>query len=364
MAWLEGGGVLLVRCLQTTAVMGLCWLLAVSTVEAAEFETVILKDGQRVTGEIVAERATALYVDLGYDILRIPKDQILRRAKVDDSGPGAKSPVRASVLDTSGFYTTGVMKPSAVKELVDKFGEAVISIETPSGKGSGFIINKEGYAITNDHVVQGESRISAILYVNVPGGFSRRRIEDVEIIALNPFFDLALLKLPLPADLKPSHVVLGNGEDVNAGDVVFAVGNPLGLERSVTQGIVSNRSRSLEGQIFLQTDTAINPGNSGGPLFNQRGEVIGVTSRGFHAAFADNLGFAIPVYYVKEFIHHREAFAYDKANPNSGYRYLDPPRRQVASQPEGLKERASGAKKPVKPAGNPARRAGQREATR
>ena len=111
------------------------------------------------------------------------------------------------------------------------------------------------------------------------------------------------------------------------------------------QGIVSNRSRSLEGQLFLQTDTAINPGNSGGPLFNQRGEVIGVTSRGFHAAFADNLGFAIPVSYVKEFIHHREAFAYDKANPNSGFRYLDPPRRQIASQPEGLKARSSGDKK-------------------
>ena len=352
------------RCLRTTAVMGLCWLSAISALEAAEFETVILKDGQRVTGEIVAEKTTAVYIDLGYDILRIPRDQILRRAKVDDSSPSPKSTARASELETSGFYTTGVMKPSPVKELVNKFGEAVISIETPSGKGSGFIINKEGYAITNDHVVQGESRVSAILYVNVPGGFSRRRLEDVEIIALNPFFDLALLKLPLPADLKPSHVVLGSGEDVNAGDAVFAVGNPLGLERSVTQGIVSNSSRSLEGQLYLQTDTAINPGNSGGPLFNQRGEVIGVTSRGFHAAFADNLGFAIPISYVKEFIHHREAFAYDKANPNSGYRYLDPPRRQIASQPEGLKQRESGATKPVKPAGEPSRRAGQVEATR
>jgi serine protease Do len=347
-----------------SAVMGLCLLLASPVIEAAEFETVILKDGQRVTGEIVAERATALYVDLGYDILRIPRDQVLRRVKGDGSGAVVKTAARASALDTSGFFTTGMMKPAAVKELVDKFGEAVISIETPSGKGSGFIINKEGYAITNDHVVQGESRISAILYVNVPGGFSRRRIEDVEIIALNPFFDLALLKLPLPADLKPNHVVLGSGEDVNAGDAVFAVGNPLGLERSVTQGIVSNRSRSLEGQLYLQTDTPINPGNSGGPLFNQRGEVIGVTSRGFHAAFADNLGFAIPVYYVKEFIHHREAFAYDKANPNSGYRYLDPPRRQIASQPEGLKPQAKGQKQPGKPAGEPARRAGQPENTR
>ena len=132
------------------------------------------------------------------------------------------------------------MKPLPVKELVNTFGEAVISIETPSGKGSGFIINKAGFAITNAHVIQGETRISAILYQNAAGGFTRRRIEDVEIIALNPFVDLALLKLPLPADLKPSHVILGNGEEVNAGDSVFAVGNPFGLERSVTQGGVSN----------------------------------------------------------------------------------------------------------------------------
>ena len=211
----------------------------------------ILKDGQRVVGEIVAERPTALYVDLGYDILQ---DSAGSGPAASQGRRGARRAPRTSrralELDASGFYTSGVLKPSPVKELVSKFGEAVISIETPSGKGSGFFINKDGYAITNDHVIQGESRVSAILYVNVPGGFSRRRIEDVEIIALNPFVDLALLKLPLPADLKPSHVILGNADDVNAGDTVFAVGNPLGLERSVTQGIVSNRSRSLEGPAF------------------------------------------------------------------------------------------------------------------
>jgi serine protease Do len=342
------------RSLATCALISLIALCASRALDAGEFETVLLKDGQRVTGEILSEKSNAVYVDLGFDILRIPKDQILRREKgLAAATPGPKVAARGNELDASGFFTTGLMKPSPVKELVGKFGEAVISIETPSGKGSGFLINNEGYAITNDHVVQGESRVSAILYVNVPEGFTRRRIEDVEIIALNPFFDLALLKLPLPPDLKPSHVILGSGDDINAGDPVFAVGNPLGLERTVTQGIVSNRSRSLEGQRYIQTDTAINPGNSGGPLFNQRGEVIGVTSRGVGAAFADNLGFAIPVSYVKEFIHHREAFAYDKANPNSGYRYVDPPRRQIASRPDGLITRA-GAKKTAKPPGSSA----------
>jgi serine protease Do len=312
-------------------------LIACRTAYASGFETVILKDGQRVVGEVVAEKSNALYIDLGYDLLRIPRDQVLRRTKINEPEVGHRSPSPGVEPDASGFYTTGVLKPSGVKDLVGKYGEAVISIETPSGKGSGFIINADGFAITNAHVIQGETRVSAILYLNSPGGLTRRRIEDVEIVALNPFFDLALLKLPLPRDLKPNHVVLGSGEDVNAGDAVFAVGNPLGLERTVTQGIVSNRSRDIEGQIFLQTDTAINPGNSGGPLFNQRGEVIGVTSRGAHAAMADNLGFAIPVNYVKQFLHHREAFSFDKANPNSGYRYPDPPRRLVAGRPEGLK---------------------------
>jgi serine protease Do len=300
------------------------------------FETVILKDGQRVTGEVVAEKQNALYIDLGYDLLRIPRDQIARRTKVDEAVQQSVSSPRGIEADSSGLFSTGLLRPSPVKELVSKFGEAVVSIQTPSGQGSGFIVNKEGYTITNAHVIQGETRISAILYQNVPSGLARRRVEDVEIVAINAFFDLALLKLPLPSDLKPNCVVLGNGDDVNTGDAVFAVGNPLGLERSVTQGIVSSRSRNLQGQLYLQTDTAINPGNSGGPLFNQRGEVIGVTSRGARADVADNLGFAIPVGYVKEFLRHREAYSFDKTNPNSGYRYLDPPRRLRPGPPKGL----------------------------
>jgi serine protease Do len=300
------------------------------------FETLILKDGQRVTGEVIAEKQNALYVDLGYDLLRIPRDQIVLRTKLDEVAHAAVSAPHGIEADPSGLFSTGVLKPSPVKELVSKFGEAVVSIETPSGKGSGFIVNKDGYTITNAHVIQGETRISAILYQNMPSGLMRRRVEDVEIVAINPFFDLALLKLPLPTDLKPNNVVLGNGDDVNTGDAVFAVGNPLGLERSVTQGIVSSRSRNLQGQLYLQTDTAINPGNSGGPLFNQRGEVIGVTSRGARADMADNLGFAIPVGYVKDFLRHRDAFSFDKTNPNSGYRYLDPPRRVRPDPPIGL----------------------------
>jgi len=311
--------------------------LAGEHVKAAP-EVIELKDGHQVIGEVVTEKPGALYVDIGFDVLRIPKDQVVRRGK--PGSPAAPVVARGAESDASGFYSVGALKPAPVKDLVEKYGEAVISIETPSGKGSGFLINDEGYAITNDHVIQGETRISAILYQNVAGGLARRRIEEVEIVALNPFFDLALIKLPLPKDLKLNHVVLGSLDDVNAGEGVFAVGNPLGLERSVSQGIVSNRNRNLEGQIYLQTDAAINPGNSGGPLFNLRGEVIGVTSRGARKDIAESLGFAIPINYVKDFLRNREAFSFDKGNPNSGYRYVDPPRRLRSGTPPGAKSAA------------------------
>jgi serine protease Do len=107
----------------------------------------------------------------------------------------------------------------------------------------------------------------------------------------------------------------------------------LGLERSVSQGILSSLNRNFQGLIYLQTDAAINPGNSGGPLFNMKGEVIGVTNMGFSASSADNLGFAIPINYVKDFLRNRGAFAFDKDNPNTGHRYLDPPRRLRAGGP-------------------------------
>ena len=124
---------------------------------------------------------------------------------------------------------------------------------------------------------------------------------------------------------------LGSLDDLNAGDGAFAVGNPLGLERSVSQGIISTLNRNFEGLVYLQTDAAINPGNSGGPLFNMKGEVVGVTNMGFRGT--DNLGFAIPIPYVKDFLRNREAFAFDKDNPNTGYRYLDPPRRMRPGRP-------------------------------
>ncbi len=301
--------------------------------QAADQEVLVLKDGQQVTGQIVAEKPGTLFVDLGFDVIKVPKDQVIERRKATEPPRELPHPSDGapSDPDPSNFYRSASLKPKPVNELVKEFGEGVVSIETPSGLGSGFIVNDEGYLVTNNHVIEGETRISVVLYQNTEKGLIRKRIENVEIIALNPFVDLALLKLPPQTDLKLRPVFLGSLQELNAGDGVFAVGNPLGLERSVSQGIISTLNRNFEGLIYLQTDTAINPGNSGGPLFNLKGEVIGVTNMGFRGA--DNLGFAIPINYVKDFLRNREAFNYDKDNPNTGYRYVDPPRRRRAGKP-------------------------------
>jgi serine protease Do len=326
----------------TKLLLSLCafFVLRAARVEAQD-ELLALKDGHQIIGQVVVEKADALWVDLGFTVIRVPREQIAERRKPDeatkltavDSGPKLDA-------DPSGFFRAADLKAKPVKDLVREFGEAVVQVETPSGLGSGFIVNDDGYLVTNNHVVEGETRIAVVLYQQTESGLTRKRIEEVEIVALNPFVDLALLKIPAQKGLKLKPVYLGTLDDLNAGDGVFAVGNPLGLERSVSQGIISTLNRNFEGLIYLQTDAAINPGNSGGPLFNLKGEVVGVTNMGFRGT--DNLGFAIPITYVKDFLRNRDAFAYDKDNPNTGYRYLDPPTRRRAGRPN-LGEKAKAA---------------------
>jgi len=124
--------------------------------------------------------------------------------------------------------------------------------------------------------------------------------------------------------------MLGDTDLLGVGERVFAVGSPLGLERTVTEGIVSTKTRQMQGELYLQTTTQINPGNSGGPLFNLRGEVIGVTN--MKIVFGEGLGFAIPIDSVKYFLNHRDAYAYDNDNPSNAYRYLPPPGKGQPAQ--------------------------------
>ncbi len=158
--------------------------------------------------------------------------------------------------------------------------------------GSGFIINSEGYIITNNHVVDGADEIQ----VMVDG----KQKYDGKIVGSDPKTDLAVIKISAPN--LPS-ATLGDSSQVQVGDWVMAVGNPFGLDHTVTAGIVSAKGRVIGAgpyDDFIQTDASINPGNSGGPLFNLKGEVVGVNTA--IVAAGQGIGFAIPINIVKDLV--------------------------------------------------------------
>ena len=285
-----------------------------------------LKTGQKIEGEVLKERPGELVVDVGVDVVRIPTSEIKSRTGTSTRTATDESSSRDQM------YHSAELPVRSIKELAQTYGEGVVLVQTPGGLGSGFVINDRGYCVTNYHVVEKETRIAVtIFHKTEKGEFDRRRIDDVKIIALTPHNDLALLQIPEQKDLKFQSVHLAAKNDLREGDEVFAIGNPLGLERSVSQGIISTRNRNFDGQLYIQTTCQINPGNSGGPLFNLRGEVVGVTN--MKLLFGEGLGFAIPVAVLKQFLDNRDAFAFDKTSPNTGFRYLDPPRRRNGANP-------------------------------
>jgi serine protease Do len=292
-------------------------------------DTVQLKDASAVTGKILAEKADSLVVDVGYTALVIPRSAITSVSKA--TAATAVAVANPSSTATGQFYsaTTKVAVPRDVSSLVKQIGEAVVQVKTPGGLGSGFFINDDGYLITNFHVIEGETEISVEVYHQKNGQLDRETYKQVKIIAINKFHDLALLHIEDKNAGKFKSVTLGSADALNVGDGVFAVGSPLGLERTVTQGILSTKTRQLEGELYLQTSAQINPGNSGGPLFNLAGEVVGVTN--MKISFGEGLAFAIPVDLVKSFLDHRDAFAYSTDNPNNPFRYLEPPSRTKQS---------------------------------
>ena len=291
-------------------------------------DTIQLKGNDALTGKILTEKPDAVVLDVGYTVLVVPRSAIVNISQASNALARLKATVNPllSVNAPAQFYYTGGGHAPAmrdVQEIVKQIGEAVVQVRTPSGLGSGFFINPDGYLITNFHVIQGDTEISVEVYRRVDGQLDREVYKKVRIVAINKFQDLALLKIEDKNAPRFKYVTLGNSDALSVGDPVFAIGSPMGLERTVTEGILSTKTRELEGQLYLQTTAQINPGNSGGPLFDMAGNVIGVTN--MKIMFGEGLGFAIPVELVKNFLNHRDAFAYSTDNPNTPYRYLEPP---------------------------------------
>ncbi|MCL4477913.1 MAG: DegQ family serine endoprotease [Deltaproteobacteria bacterium] len=159
--------------------------------------------------------------------------------------------------------------------------------------GSGFIINKDGYILTNNHVIAGMSDIKVIT--------DNGDQYTAKVIGTDPKTDIALLKIDPKKALDVAY--LGDSSKVQVGDWVVVIGNPFGLDHTVTAGIISAEGRRLSNESnydqFLQTDAAINRGNSGGPVFNLKGEVIGISTAIIAPSIGQGIGFAIPINVAK-----------------------------------------------------------------
>ncbi|MGB5056775.1 MAG: trypsin-like peptidase domain-containing protein [Nitrospirales bacterium] len=174
------------------------------------------------------------------------------------------------------------------------------TFEVPQGSGSGFIWNRQGHIVTNYHVIYGADSIQVVL--------DDQSTRDARIIGVDPDHDLAVLQITGKTDtLMPLEI--GTSQDLRVGQRVLAIGNPFGLDHTLTTGVVSALGRSIKSvndrtiENAIQTDAAINPGNSGGPLLNSAGELIGVNTQivSPSGAYA-GIGFAVPVDIVKRVV--------------------------------------------------------------
>jgi S1-C subfamily serine protease len=228
-----------------------------------------------------------------------------------EAGPSPSAPAafqtgkRMSINEIYRSSAPGVVHietTTRVQAPTDFFGNPFGTNQTQRALGSGFVIDKAGHVVTNYHVVRGASAIQV--------SFSNNERYKAKLIGADPSTDIAVLRVGVKARaLKP--LPLGNSDVVRVGDQVIAIGNPFGLDRSVTAGIVSAVQRRIEAPNQLsiahviQTDAALNHGNSGGPLLNAQGQVIGVNAQietGGQGQGNVGIGFAIPVNTVKDVV--------------------------------------------------------------
>jgi S1-C subfamily serine protease len=240
---------------------------------------------------------------LGGLVVAIVVAILLATGAIDTGKRAPSPPVIAPAAPDQPSNATSSGK--SVHEIYVEDGPGVVFIQSQSGTGaatgSGFVLDKRGYILTNAHVVEGAST------VQVAFDDSGNNLIDARIVGSDPSTDLAVLKVdPSKAPLRP--LELGDSDKAQVGDPVVAIGNPFGYSRTVTTGIVSAKQRRIDApngfQIdnVIQTDAAINPGNSGGPLLDAYGRVIGINSQiatgGSQGSVG--IGFAVPVNTAKQ----------------------------------------------------------------
>lgn len=216
-------------------------------------------------------------------------------AKIDTSNADINSKINSLTENLMKTQTDLTKQISALKAtassdfsgIIEQSVKGVVTIKTDISQGTGFIITENGYVVTNAHVLSQAKYANAVL--------SNQNVRPMDLIGYSANLDIALLKIEgTYEDLE-----LANSNDIKVGEKVIAIGNPLGLSFSVTEGIVSATDREGINNLpyYIQTDAALNPGNSGGPLINKQGQAIGINN---FKASAENIGFALESNYIKQ----------------------------------------------------------------
>ncbi len=291
-------------------------------VRADGVEVLDLGNGCRIQGRVLRTTEQTVFVDVGYDVLKVPVAAVLRRETMDGNRSGG--------IVREKLWARAELPERSVAEGAKVMGEAVVKIEAAGGQGSGFVTHADGWVVTNFHVVEREVEVDVVVYSLGKNGFEPRTVRKCKVAAINPDMDLALVKMEAPADLALKTIFLGDSDGMQVGDTVYAIGAPIGLDRTVSSGIISVTNRTFEGRCHFQITTPINPGNSGGPLFNLRGEVVGVNSAGYRGF--QGLNFAIPAKYVIDFLNNRDAFALDTTRSENGVHYLPAPKKPASTK--------------------------------
>lgn len=241
-------------------------------------------------------RATLLILTIGMFAWYFSPEILYRIGRVEAAPRevtprGTLHPDEQSNIDIFERWKASVVYISTHDRVVDFWTRNVMSV--PRGTGSGFIWDESGHVVTNWHVVAGAAEAN----VRLADG----RDYQAALVGASPAHDIAVLRIRVPVD-PPSPIPIGTSHDLRVGQKVFAIGNPFGLDWSLTIGIVSALDRSLSGddggviQHLIQTDAAINPGNSGGPLLDSAGRLIGINTAIYSPSGASaGVGFAVPV---------------------------------------------------------------------
>jgi serine protease Do len=313
-----------------------------STAPAAAKETRTLwqlKGGGEIFGNLIKETPEAVFVDIGPEVIRIPVAGIERRLTPEEftaeaqkngsmtgGGSGVFDPETGSVI----FRRRDSSNLKSQTEILNAAKRSVVLVSNSRGRGSGWVLDKEGRIVTNHHVIGNEKYQTVTIFVQKGNQWERKRIDDCKVEAFSKIYDISIVRLNMDKvreegiELYPVTIAAPNS--LEAGEPVFAIGNPgMGgqiLEHSISEGIVSSLARNFDDIIYVQTTAAVNPGNSGGPLLNAAGEVVGLIT--LKATFQEGIAFALPGSLIMHFLETSKAFEYSETNRNQGYKYLPP----------------------------------------